>query len=225
MLNWSFSFSTSECKIKGVDMMFVMDESGSINREHFQLMRDMAITITDAFEISPERTRVGWINFDDQARVIFSLNTYQTKESLHSAIRAVPYSAGGTNISEGLLALYNYGFDGARDSFDVPDVAIVVTDGQSDIEPIREAAALLKRDRNVDMFVVGVGSGIKYEQLEAVAAAGIASDPSRNIFLLTGFVEEGLSQLQDTLKARTCFSELYSMEQLTFSFYSCHLSY
>ena len=209
-------FFASDCEIKGVDMIFVMDESGSIGRYNFELMKDLAINITDEFAIGPERTQVGWINFNRVATVIFNLSSYQTKSSLHSAIHEVAYSGGGTDIGAGLHALYNNGFvpsAGARNSFDTPEVAIVVTDGRSSIESIQEAAALLRRDRNIDMFVVGVGDGIEYEQLEAVAAAGIARNSSRNIFTLAGFDEEELSQLQATLRARTCSSELHSVDE------------
>ena len=209
-------FFASDCEIKGVDMIFVMDESGSIGSTHFGLMKNLAIDITDEFVIGPERTRVGWINFNSSATVIFNLNSYQTKSSLHSAIRAIPYNGGGTDIGAGLLALHNHGFvpsAGARNSFDTPEVAIVVTDGRSGIGPIQEAAALLRRDRNIDMFVVGVGHGTDSEQLQAVAAAGIARDPSLNIFTLAGFDEEELSQLQATLRARTCSSELHCVDE------------
>ena len=196
-------------------MIFVMDESESIGSGNFEKIRNLAINVTDSFVIGPEYTQVGWINFAGNARIIFNLNTHQTKESLHEAIHAVPYIRGGTgtNITEGLLALYNHGFvssAGAHNGYDVLEVAIVVTDGRSDIEPIREAAALLRRNRNIDMFVVGVGDGIEYEQLQAVAEAGIASDTSQNIFTLTGFEEEQLFQLQEILNERipSCFSEL-----------------
>ena len=63
------------------------------------------------------------------------------------------------------------------------------------------------------MFVVGVGRGTDSEQLQAVAAAGIASDPSRNIITLAGFDERELAQLQATLRARTCSSELHSVAE------------
>ena len=171
-------------------MIFVM---GSIAQRNFELMKDLAIYITDEFVIGPDRTQVGWINFDNRATVIINLNTYQTKESLHAAIRGVPYNGGGTDIAAGLLALHNHGFvaaAGARDSFDIPEVAILVTDGRSEIEPIQEAAALLQMNKNIVMFVVGVGLRTDSEQLQAVAAAGIANNLSQNIFTLIGFDEE-----------------------------------
>ena len=72
-----------ECAIKGVDMIFLMDESGSIEYFNFELMKELAINITREFAIGPNRTQVGWISFNRYARVVFNLTTYQNKTSLH----------------------------------------------------------------------------------------------------------------------------------------------
>ena len=146
------------CAIRKVDMIFVMDESGSIGYQNFQLMKNLTLYIVDAFEIGPDHAQVGWINFNDAARVVFNLTTYQDKTSLQEGIRAVAYRSGGTDIGAALLALHDQGFipsAGARNKFDVPEVAVVVTDGISYIERIKAAAALLRKDRNIDVFVVG----------------------------------------------------------------------
>ena len=191
-------------------MIFVMDESGSIGSSNFELMKELAINITREFVIGPDRTQVGWINFNEAARVVFNLNTYQNKTSLHEGIHAVEYGNGGTDIGAALLALHDQGFNrsaGARNMFDIPEIAIVVTDGQSPIEHIKEAAKMLNDNRSVDVFVVGVGSGIRREQLEAVAEAGIASNISHNVFIQSSFGHTEFNRLQETLRARTCFGE------------------
>ena len=193
-------------------MIFLMDESGSIGDENFEIMRQFAITLTDKFEIGPERTQVGWINFAVHARVIFNLNDYQEKTSLHEAMRTVSYIDGSdTFIDRGLLALYHSGFvesAGYRNTFDIPAVAIVLTDGRSYLDRIQQAATVLRENRNIDVFVVGVGR-IVPEQLQAIASAGITTDIFRNIFILDNFAAEEFSQLQETLRARACFSKYH----------------
>ena len=192
-------------------MVFVMDESGSITAANFEKMKNLAIDITNEFTISPTRTQVGWINFNNAARQVFTLTSYQNKASLHEAIRAIQYMNGGTNIGAGLQALYNYGFAGARETFYIPEVAIVVTDGQSDIEEIQAAAMLLHDNRDVNVFVVGVGTRVDDMQLDAIAAAGINTDLS-HVYHIDDFVEEELDNLQQTIRARTCFGELIKCE-------------
>ena len=192
-------------------MIFVMDESGSIGSIDFEKMKELAINITDAFAIGPKRTQVGWINFNKMARVVFNLSTYPNKTSLHNAMRGVLYFGGSTNIGAGLQALYDYGFvesAGYRNSFLVPEVAIVLTDGRSDLEPIEDAAALLHENRSIDIFVIGVGDGVEEEQIEAVARAGVATDINSTVFLLEGFGDDELNRVKDVLRARICISKL-----------------
>lgn len=194
--------------------MFVMDVSGSVGSDNFELMKQLAIDITDEFEIGPERTQVGWINFNHGAWVVFDHNAYTDKISLHQAIRNVVYAGGGTNIGAALLELHNNGFTSARSDLDIPHVAIVVTDGQSSPEPIRMAAMLIKQESRVDMYAVGIG-GFDNTQLLAIAEAGIASEPERNVFTLPNFETEGLQQLQEALRARACFSKLCVIPSVT----------
>lgn len=203
------SVQAAKCEIKGVDMIFVMDESGSIELQNFERMKNLALDIVDAFEIGPNDTRVGWINFNQAARIVFNLDTYQTNNSLKNGIRAIQYRSGGTNISIGLLALLDSLSAYGRSKFDIPELAIVVTDGQSEIIHIQNAAAQIHMERNVDVFAIGVGNGIQFDQLYAVASAGIATDTSQNVFILEDFSTDELDHLQETLKRRACFSKLY----------------
>ena len=197
-----------ECQIKGVDMVFVMDESGSVGSGDFEKMKDLAIDITDSFIIGPDRTRVAWISFGTTAEVVFDLNAHSTKEDLHAAIRGVEYGDDGkTAIGTGLEALRTQGFESGRNSFDTPEVAIVVTDGQTNFGiDTSTAADNLHRERNVNVFAVGVGSGVNTTELEIIASAGIENtqDHTQNI---SGFIESQLDNLQRLIRARTCFGK------------------
>ena len=195
-------------------MIFVMDESGRIGLENFQKMKQLAVDITERFMVGPNQTQVGWISFNEQARVVFNLNTHTTKTSLHAGIDAVQYLAGDTSIAAGLHTLLYDGFvesAGYRPSFDVPEVAIVVTNGRSNVNasytPV--IAERLREKRDIDMFVVAVTDTINDAELESVASAGIAVDISRNIFNITSFNDEELNNLQEVLQARTCFGKWF----------------
>ena len=188
-------------------MVFVMDVSGSVTAPNFELMKQLAINITDEFEIGPDRTRVGWINFHTRAWVVFDLNAHTDKISLHQAIRNIAYTGGFTDIGAALLELYNNGFTSARSDLDIPHVAIVVTDGRSTQGSIEDAARLIREQRRVDVYAVGI-RGFVYEQLLEIAKAGTAENSTRNVFTLPDFDVDGLNQLQAALKARACLSKL-----------------
>lgn len=187
-------------------MVFVMDISGSIEEHNYEQMKQMAIDITDDFEIGPDNTQVGWINFNEDAWVVFNLTTYHDKTSLHQAIRNIIYIGGGTDIGGALRELYSNGFTLARSHLDVPHVGIVVTDGVSNFPGIEQAAMLINEQRRIDMYAVGIG-GYSEPQLQEIAKAGTALEPSRNVFTLPDFETEGLQQIQEAIKARACFSK------------------
>ena len=197
-------------------MIFVMDESRSIGSNNYETMKQLAIDITDSFVIGPDRTQVGWINFSDRARNVFNLNAYQDKSSLHDAIHDVNYNGfRGTNIGTAVCALVDYGFiesAGYRESFDVPSVAILLTDGKSNTgsKTIPDAATQVRASRNVNVFVIGVGDDVDDAQIKQVARAGITDDKiiDRNIFHISGFNDFELVRIQRTIRARICFGKL-----------------
>ena len=190
-------------------MVFVMDESGSVRASNFEKMKRLAIDITDSFEIGPDRTRVAWISFASSAQVVFNLNSYSTKDTLHNAIRGIAYGGGNTAIGRALETLHTEGFDGGRDSFDTPEVAIVVTDGRTNRGiSTSTAAANLRRERNVNVFAVGVGTGVNTTELAIIASAGIENTQDHTQHI-DGFIDSQLNTLQQLIRARTCFGKSY----------------
>ena len=189
-------------------MVFVMDVSGSIGPGSFEKMKDLAINITSAFEIEPNRTHVGWVNFNNSAWVVFNL-TGRYEEELNNSIKSIEYTGGGTAIGEGLDTLRSQGFSSARNRFEIPEVAIVVTDGKTNRGiNTAEAAERLRMDRNVNMFAVGVGSGVNTEELKTVASAGIEHDENNpHIYHISNFVERELTNLQQIIRSQVCSGE------------------
>ena len=204
-------------------MVFVMDESGSVNSSNFEKMKQLAIDITDSFEIKPDRTQVAWISFATSARVVFSLTDYSTKDTLHNAIRGIIYGNGNTAIGRALETLRTEGFVGGRSSFDIPEVAIVVTDGRtSGGIDTGTAADNLREERNVNVFAVGVGTGVNTAELARIATAGIENTQDHTQHI-DGFIDNQLNTLQQLIRARTCFGKSYI--QSFFSFYDHYCYY
>jgi hypothetical protein len=192
-----------QCTIKGVDMVFVMDESGSIGVAPFERMKQLAIDVTSTFEIAPNRTRVGWVSFNRTAWVVFGLTDYENEQDLHNAINGITFSGGATAIGEGLNVLRLNGFEGARDRFDIAEVAIVVTDGRTNLGVNTSyAAELLRAERNVSVFAVGIGAGVNVVELNTIASAGNRNDPTQNVYHINDF--EKLTNLQQIIRSQTC---------------------
>ena len=102
--------TVSGCNIAGVDLVFVLDSSGSIGATNFNSMRNFVTTVVNALNIGQNRSQVGVIVFSDVVRIQFHLNTYSNKASLLSAISSIPYIGSRTNTADALYTLINEGF-------------------------------------------------------------------------------------------------------------------
>lgn len=80
----------------------------------------------------------------------------------------------------------------------MPNIAIVVTDGQSQNPTQTAAEAKLARDAGINMLAIGVGSGAKAAELNA-----IATDPdSTHVFQADNF--DALNSLKALLSNKAC---------------------
>lgn len=79
-----------------------------------------------------------------------------------------------------------------------PRVAIVVTDGKSNLPPLTMVAANEAHDNDITMIGVGIGASIDIHELEV-----IASEPEcMHLFLLKDFTE--VESLKYSIEKRTC---------------------
>ena len=191
------------CETRGIDLIFVLDSSGSVGSSNFQNVRNFVSNLVSQLEIGPDNTQVGLINFDSSYRVEFHLNTHQDSSSLVRAIANIPYSGGGTNTAAALTILLSEfsTVNGARQLQEgIPRVAIVVTDGHSNSRTATITAANNLHANNIIVYAVGVGSGIDTVELNA-----IASDPdSQYVHLLSTFNVNELRDLQESLDSEAC---------------------
>ena len=194
----------AECTVSGLDLYFVLDESGSVGYSNYQLMKTFAYNIANSFTIGPNDVQIGLISYSSSARFRFYLNTYSTKSALLSAINSIPYTSGGTNTAGALNLLRTSGFTasaGARPSSQgIPRVAIVVTDGYSNSFSQTVSAATALHNAGVIGFAIGI-SGANTNELNA-----IASQPSYVAFI-SSFNSNLLANLQQTISNEACTGE------------------
>ena len=183
-----------------LDVVFVIDTSGSIGSSHFQLIREFTANITTELIRNSPRSSVGVILFSSNAHIQFSLQIYTSLNSLLSAINNLPYDDGPrTDTDEALrllLSTAHNGVLGLRN--DSSKIAIVITDGQSNNQAATlSAAAKLHASNIFDVYAVGV-DGAYLPELQ-----GIASSPDF-VFFTNSFNSSGLQQLQDKLIPQLC---------------------
>ena len=186
-----------------VDMVFVIDTSGSIGSSNFQLIKNFVASIaTELIKNSP-KSSVGVILFERNARIHFSLQTYNSLSLLLSAISQLPYDNGGrTDTEEALTLLLSAAQNGQlRLRNDSNRIAIVITDGHSRRSlATLKAADALHASNIFDVFAVGVANA-NLDELEA-----IASSPDF-VFFTTSFSSSNLLQLSDRISFHFCSSK------------------
>lgn len=80
----------------------------------------------------------------------------------------------------------------------MPNIAIIVTDGQSNDASLTAAEAKKLRDAGVTVLAIGVGSGVSKTELNA-----IATDPdSTHVFAADNF--DALKSLKALLSTKAC---------------------
>nr|XP_046254479.1 collagen alpha-6(VI) chain-like isoform X2 [Scatophagus argus] len=188
---------TEDCKGANVaDIVFIVDESGSIGPSNFQLMRTFLHSTVSGLDVSSARVRVGIVTYSDGPTAQFYLNTFNNKFDMLRFINMLPYRRGGTNTGAAL----NFTLDeifveerGRRKG--VQQVAIVITDGKSQ-DDVKEAAITLRR-AGVTIYAVGIENATETELIEMAS-----HPPYTYVFNLESFTF--LKPLKQTLQKTLC---------------------
>ena len=83
-----------------LDLVLVLDASGSVQRERMHYVREFAEEVVMKMDVGPTATRVGGVYFSDAAVVEFTLDQYTTKQDVIQGIRNIPYVGGRTNLAD-----------------------------------------------------------------------------------------------------------------------------
>ncbi|XP_070768321.1 collagen alpha-6(VI) chain-like [Enoplosus armatus] len=190
---------TGDCKAANVaDIVFIVDESGSIGTPNFQLVRTFLHSIVSGLEVSPSRVRVGIVMYNDRPTAQVYLNTFNDKNELLKFIKILPYHGGGTNTGAAIKFTQENVFvkqRGSRKDKGVQQVAVVITDGESQ-DNVSTAAANLRR-AGVTVYAVGVKDANKAQLTE------VASYPTnKHTFVVDSFAK--LKSLEQSLQKSLC---------------------
>ena len=191
------------CKdIGGLDLVFALDTSGSIGSENFNNARRSIENIVSSLKIGPNNTRVAVIIYSTDVRLLFNLNTYRDNASLIQAIRRIPYTGGLTNTAEAIRVLRSGVLSetlGVRPSNETTQIAIILTDGRSNLPNVtREQAELLRNETDFKVFAVGVGDAVDLDELRHIASS------SAFALQIANFSGDELQRFEDAIKQQTC---------------------
>uniref|UniRef100_A0A8C4SWU6 Collagen type VI alpha 6 chain n=1 Tax=Erpetoichthys calabaricus TaxID=27687 RepID=A0A8C4SWU6_ERPCA len=188
-----------ECRKASVaDIVFVVDGSSSIGEPNFQQLRDFLYTFVDSLDVSVDNVRVGLAQYSDDAHKEFLLNTFSNKSEILTHIQDLAYRKGGTYTGKALEFIKEQYFTpsaGSRVDKGVPQIAIVLTDGESSDNVSAPANEL--RKLGVLVYVIGINVA-EYGELKE-----IANKPSEKfLYNIENF--EALKDLSTNLLQTVC---------------------
>ena len=85
-----------------VDIVILLDESGSIGSGNFNLIKSFLSRLIGWLDIDSGNTRVGLVKFSTNVGTSINLNVHSSVVSLQSAILALSYDGGSTDTAAGL---------------------------------------------------------------------------------------------------------------------------
>ncbi|KAK7496750.1 hypothetical protein BaRGS_00011959 [Batillaria attramentaria] len=118
-------------------------------------------------QIGPDGLRLAVIYYWSNATVHFSFGSCLS--DVGACIASIPYVGGGTETYLALEMARTQLFNTARP--DVRKIAVLMTDGKSGNTIKTTTEGHLLKNSGVDVVAIGIGSGVNYAELDAVASA------------------------------------------------------
>jgi collagen type VI alpha len=179
-----------------LDLVFAIDSSGSIRNERFPEVLDFAASIVGEIEVRAGKTQVGAVKWSDEGEIQFHLNQYKSQQDVIQALRHIQFVGGRTHTSAALRLMKDDMFtrsNGDRDN--APNVAVIITDGNSNINPeLTIPDAIDARVQGIHVIVVAVGT-----QLNLLELRGMASQPNANTIITVDSIRNLPSVMNNVL--------------------------
>jgi hypothetical protein len=199
----------SVCRVD-TDVVFVLDSSGSIGFDNYQLVKHYVNNYTEHLLSPSFSSRIGVISFSDTATVDIELSFGEQK--LAQKIGDLSFISGGTNTPEGLCLLLSMPW---RNGTSVLRDVVVLTDGQSNKVSttcsegtVTTVAPLVHNMQpRVTVFAVGVGAEVNHTELTTIATSPELVDE------LDSFNSQLLLQNQRSRTYFICFKGMLTVIQ------------
>ena len=150
------------------DVGFIMDISGSVGG-HWADEKRFVMDLVRTFDLFSNGAHAAVTTFDDKASLGIKFQDHTTNDDFESALDALLFSGGYTEIGIALDVALNEMFqqvNGMR--LDSPKVAVLITDGDSNSEVDYPRFRKLFRGAHIKLLVVGIGNVNKNGLLELV---------------------------------------------------------
>ncbi|PVD31660.1 hypothetical protein C0Q70_07078 [Pomacea canaliculata] len=155
------------------DVVFIVDTSRSIQEPDYKKQLDFVSDLVTKLNVGPDTTHVGVVSFSTGAKgEIYLQDLNHDIPALQKTIKNIVFTRGRTTDTfDGLELAREKMFSQARGARpDVPRIVIVTTDGNSTNRAKTKHQAQLLRDKDIQVFAVGIGK-VNLEELGEIATA------------------------------------------------------
>ncbi|KAM5264395.1 integrin alpha-2 [Ctenodactylus gundi] len=151
----SFSPAVQTCS-SVIDVVVVCDESNSIYP--WEAVKNFLEKFVQGLDIGPTKTQVGLIQYANNPRVVFKLNTFKTKDEMVKATSLTKQEGGDqTNTFKAIQFARNFAFSAASGGRPgATKVMVVVTDGESHDNSMLKTVIEQCNDDNILRFGIAV---------------------------------------------------------------------
>ncbi|CAE1248473.1 COL6A [Acanthosepion pharaonis] len=169
----------AECHAAMADIVFLVDTSTSCQCSKFSEDAHICQNFLSEASIDSGGVRVGLLVYSTKVHIQFHLNEYSSKNQVFAAIDRIEYSEHG-------------------DRTEAPSVALVLTDGVSNIDSKRTVAEAI-RAQSSDIHIYAIGIGLAdLTELQKIASSPAAD----NSFSVEDFDE--LDKMKEEVFAHFC---------------------
>lgn len=155
-----------------LDVVFVIDSSGSIDHDEYNIMKEFMVGLVKKADVGKSQVRFGALKYADNPEVLFELDDLSTKWEVISKLQN-DQPMGGNTYTAKALEFSSHMFTeawGSRLHKGVPQVLIVITDGESHDSDKLNATAKALRDKGILILAVGI-AGANHVELLAMAGS------------------------------------------------------
>ncbi|KAK3798993.1 hypothetical protein RRG08_050229 [Elysia crispata] len=179
------------------DIVFLVDSSGQ--EEIFKSFLNFIKSYIKDLDIGQDNIRVGIEMFSNRPYNEINLNRYNSKEELTKRINRIEPRRGGRDTAAAIKYMENSMFKTANgDRPEVPNIAIILTDGKSTRPEETKLAAERARNNGIVIFSVGVGNETSRTEL-----TDMASDPdNKHVLTVTDFTK--FNSIISAFQSQTC---------------------
>ncbi|CDW87242.1 UNKNOWN [Stylonychia lemnae] len=182
---------------KKVNILFVMDASGSIGRDNFKTQTDFVRNLIQNTKVGEDSYQIGLLLFSNNNQLLSDFSADQA--ALLTALDKIAYRGGGTYTNAALLEAKRLFTVQSSKRPDSLNIMFVLTDGVPTDTIVDSTISSLKA-LEVQRYAVGIGSGIDQDVLMLIS--GDNNQDKSRVYQVTDFNK--LKSLINSINVAAC---------------------